>query len=80
MNQTQPFLARVANGSLVVQILVGIIGRIVLITIREGRMLIQADLHVGQEPTDAPVAKRKRRLFEQVVATVNDGFQENFPE
>ena len=33
MNQTQPFLARVANGSLVVQILVGIIAGILLASI-----------------------------------------------
>ena len=30
MNQTQPFLARVANGSLVVQILIGIIAGVIL--------------------------------------------------
>jgi hypothetical protein len=58
----------------------GALGKIVLIKIREGRMLVQAELHIGQESTDAPTAKRKRRLFEQIVKTVNDGFQENFPE
>ena len=58
----------------------GELGKIVLIKIREEQMQIQADLHVGQEPADTPTARRKRRLFEQVVAIVNDGFQENFPE
>jgi hypothetical protein len=58
----------------------GELGKIVLIKIREGRMLIQAELHVGRELPNTPLAKRKRRLFEQVVATVSDGFQENFPE
>ena len=58
----------------------GELGKIVLIQIGEGRMIIQADLRVGREPADAPLAEQKRRLFEQVVAVVNGGFQENFPE
>ncbi|MCP4305141.1 MAG: hypothetical protein GY788_09765 [bacterium] len=58
----------------------GELGKIVLIKIRDGRMLMQAEIHSGQEVMDAPLAKRKHRLFEQVVATVSDGFQENFPE
>ena len=58
----------------------GELGRIVLIKVREGQMLIQAELHIGQEPADTPTTGRKQRLFEQIVATVNDRFQENFPE
>lgn len=35
MNQTQPFLARVANGSLVIQIIIGIVAGILLATISQ---------------------------------------------
>lgn len=58
----------------------GYLGRIVLEKISDGKMLVQAELSRGPEAPDAPAAKERQRLFEQVVATVNDRFQENFPE
>jgi hypothetical protein len=43
-------------------------------------MLVQAELYTGQEAMDSSLAKQKQQVFEQVVATVNTCFQENFPE
>jgi hypothetical protein len=58
----------------------GELGKIVLEKIGEERMLIQAELYTGQEAADAPLAKERKRLFEQVVVTVHRRFEENFPE
>jgi hypothetical protein len=58
----------------------GTLGRIVLIKISEGKMLIQAEICKGQDDMDASLIEKKKHLFEQVVATVNDCFDENFPE
>ena len=58
----------------------GELGKIVLIKLSEENVLIQADIHIGRGPADTPTSRRKRRLFEQIVKRVNDGFQENFPE
>jgi hypothetical protein len=52
----------------------------VLVKIREGQMLIQAELYKGQEPMEAPLVQKKKKVFEKVVATVNNCFDENFPE
>jgi hypothetical protein len=57
----------------------GELGKIVLIKIREGQMLIQAELFKGQEDVNSPLVKQKKQVFEQVVATVNHRFDENFP-
>jgi hypothetical protein len=58
----------------------GELGRIVLIKIREGKMLIQAELFKGQENLEAPLVQKKKKVFEKVVATVDSCFNENFPE
>jgi hypothetical protein len=55
----------------------GELGRIVLIKVGEQEMLLQADLYTGQEKQESIIAKTKKQLFEQVVATVNDGFNCN---
>ena len=57
----------------------GELGKIVLVKLREDRMLVEAELYIGQKAMDTPLAKQKQRLFEQVVATVKSGFLENFP-
>lgn len=57
----------------------GELGKIVLVKLREDRMLVEAELYIGPEAMDTPLAKQKQRLFEQVVATVKSGFLENFP-
>jgi hypothetical protein len=57
----------------------GELGKIVLIKIRDGQMLIQAELSREEEVPDSPQAKRKQRLFAQVVAIVKRNFEENFP-
>jgi hypothetical protein len=58
----------------------GALGKIVLIKIREGQMLIQAELHKGQDDMGASLVEKRKHVFEQVVATVDDCFNENFPE
>ena len=52
----------------------GELGKIVLVKLREDRMLVEAELYIGPEAMDTPLAKQKQRLFEQVVATVKSGF------
>jgi hypothetical protein len=58
----------------------GELGKIVLIKIDDGHMLIQADLYKGQGNLNSPLVKKKRDVFEKVVATVNNCFDENFPD
>jgi len=57
----------------------GALGKIVLIKIREGRMLLQAELYKGQEDGAGPLVEEKKQVFEQVVAAVNNRFDGNFP-
>lgn len=56
----------------------GELGRIVLIQVREQEMLMHAELYTGSEQQQSTTAKKKKALFEQVVATVNAGFEGNF--
>jgi len=56
----------------------GELGRIVLIPVREQEMLMQAELYQGQDKPESPTAKKRKAVFEQVVATVNAGFDRNF--
>jgi len=58
----------------------GELGKIVLIKIREEKMLIQAELYKGQETEKSPLLQKKKNVFEKVVATVDYRFNENFPE
>src|SRR5215831_5260918 len=58
----------------------GELGKIVLIKIREGKMLLQAELYKGQDDMEASLAQKKQHVFEHIVATVNNRFDENFPE
>ena len=57
----------------------GELGKIVLIKIHEGKMLIQAELYKGQDGEESPLVKQKKHIFEQVVATVHTCFDENSP-
>jgi len=57
----------------------GELGRIVLIQVREQEMLMQAELYQGQDKPESPTAKKRKAVFEQVVATVNASFEGNFP-
>lgn len=52
----------------------GELGRIVLIKVREQEMLMQAELYIGQEKQESTIAKKKKAIFEEVVATVNACF------
>jgi hypothetical protein len=52
----------------------GELGRIVLIKVREQEMLLQADLYIGQENQESTIAKKKKTIFEEVVAIVNACF------
>jgi len=58
----------------------GELGKIVLIKIREGKMLIQAELFKGQENMKSPLVQKKKKVFEKIVATLDKCFNENFPE
>jgi hypothetical protein len=58
----------------------GELGRLVLIKLSEGKTLLQAEIFKGQEPMDAPLVQQKAKVFEKIVATVNNCFDENFPE
>jgi len=58
----------------------GELGKIVLIKIRDGKTLIQAELYKGQDNLESPLAKQKKDVFGKIVATVNKTFDENFPE
>jgi hypothetical protein len=52
----------------------GELGRIVMIKAGEQEMLMQADLYIGQEQPESTLAKKKRTIFEEVVATINACF------
>lgn len=52
----------------------GELGRIVMIKVGEQKMLMQSDLCLGQEKPESAAAKKKRELFEEVIATVSAGF------
>jgi hypothetical protein len=58
----------------------GELGRIVLIKLSEGKTLLQAEIFKGQEDVDAPLVQKKAKVFEKIVATVDNCFNENFPE
>lgn len=58
----------------------GELGKIVLIKMSEGKMVIQAELYTGQEAIDSPLVQRKKEVFEKIVATVDNCFHENFSE
>lgn len=58
----------------------GELGRIVMIKMSEGKMLLQAEIYTGQENIDTPLVQKKKKVFGKIVATVNKAFDENFPE
>jgi hypothetical protein len=57
----------------------GALGKIVLSKIHDGQMLIQAELYKGHGNLASPLVQKKTQVFEQVVATVNNCFNENLP-
>jgi len=57
----------------------GALGKIVLVNMRDGKTLIQAELYKGQEDVKSPLAQKKKDVFGKIVATVNKTFDENFP-
>jgi hypothetical protein len=58
----------------------GELGKIVLINMREGKMLLQAEICKAPDDMPAPLVQKKKHVFEQIVTTVNNRFDENFPE
>ena len=58
----------------------GELGKIVVINMHDGHMVIQEELYKGQGSVPSPLVKKKKQVFEQVVATVHNCFNENFPE
>jgi hypothetical protein len=57
----------------------GELGRIVLIQIREQKMLMQAELFKGLAKQESAIVKKKKETFEKVVAIVSDCVTGNFP-
>ncbi len=58
----------------------GELGKIVLSKMRDDQMLLQAELYQGQAEVESPLVKQKKQVFEQIVATINNRFNENFSE
>ena len=58
----------------------GELGKIVVMKIHEGKMVLQAEVCKGQGSEESPLITQKKHVFEQVVTTVNNCFDENFPE
>ena len=52
----------------------GELGRIVMIKAGEQKMLMQADLYIGQEKPESTIAKKKKAIFEEVFTTINACF------
>jgi hypothetical protein len=57
----------------------GELGKIVLMKVHEGKMVLQAELCKGPDGEESPLVTQKKHVFEQVVATVHTCFDENFP-
>ena len=57
----------------------GELGKIVLVEMYDGQMLVQAELYNGQEDVKSPLVQKKKEVFGKIVATVNKAFDENFP-
>ena len=57
----------------------GELGKTVLVKIRDGETLIQAELYKGQENEGSPLVQKKKDVFGKIVATVNKTFDKNFP-
>lgn len=58
----------------------GELGKIVLIKMSEEKTVLQAELYKGQEAIDSPLIQKKRKVFERIVATVDNCLNENFSE
>jgi hypothetical protein len=58
----------------------GELGKIVLVKLSEEKTALQAELCIGQEARDSPLIQKKRKVFERIVATVDNCLNENFPE
>ena len=54
----------------------GELGRIVLINVGEGQMLMQAELYTGQDNLQDTLVKQKRKIFEAVVSMINNHFDQ----
>lgn len=54
----------------------GELGRIVMIKAGEQQMLMQADLYIGQEKPESSIVKKKKIIFEEVIATVGACFDD----
>jgi hypothetical protein len=57
----------------------GALGKIVLINMRDGKTLLQAELCKGPGGEESPLVTQKKHVFEQVVAMVHTCFDKNFP-
>jgi hypothetical protein len=52
----------------------GELGRLVLSQVREQEMLMHAEIYKGNEKRECTSAKKKREIFEKVIATVSACF------
>ena len=58
----------------------GELGRIVVINLQAGKTVLQAELFTGQAALAAALVQKKKKIFGQIVTTVNTCFDENFPD
>jgi hypothetical protein len=58
----------------------GELGRILVMNTPDDKTLLQAELYTGQEKMQSPLFKKRKALFGKIVTTVNNRFDENFPE
>lgn len=58
----------------------GELGRIVLIGLPEGKTLLQSDIYLGPDRGVGTLAKKRKKLFLEVVTIVERCFHNNFPD
>ena len=58
----------------------GELGKIVLVKLSEEKTVLQAELYTGQDAIESSLVQRKNEVFDKIVETVDNCFNENFPE
>ena len=57
----------------------GELGRIVMIKLNDGKMEMRSEIFTGLESMDYPQLKKRKKVFGELVATIEKRFDENFP-
>jgi hypothetical protein len=58
----------------------GELGRILVMKTPDDKTLLQAEIYKGGENMQSPLFKKRKDIFGKIVTTVNNRFDENFPE